>query len=133
MKRNRKKLDRLWIGLLAGIVVFCAMVAVFFWQNDCPRCIAEASRLQAVLNRYGNLSCHGIAVNIGNDVQQPENRILAYDPLCVNVSIANMPACETVFFATGYPKIIVTDNAGNIIALFASTASLENFLKNART
>jgi len=32
-KKNRKKADRLWIGLLAGIIVFCAMIAVFLYNN----------------------------------------------------------------------------------------------------
>lgn len=33
MKKNRKKADRLWIGLLAGVIVFCVMVVVFFHIN----------------------------------------------------------------------------------------------------
>ena len=104
----------------------------YFWKNDCGRCVAEASRWQTILNRYGRLPCHGIAVNIKNDVQQPENRILAYEPLCVNASIADMPICETIFLATIYPKIIVTDNAGNIVGLFTSVSSLDDFLRIAQ-
>ena len=50
MKRNRKKLDRLWIGLLAGIVVFCAMVAVFFWQNDWG--LQDFSKVMNHLNKW---------------------------------------------------------------------------------
>jgi len=30
-KKNRKKADRLWIGLLAGVIMFCAMVVVFLF------------------------------------------------------------------------------------------------------
>jgi|GEM_PF-4372934 len=33
MKRYRKKADRLWIGLLVGTFMFCAMIVVFFRQN----------------------------------------------------------------------------------------------------
>ena len=101
----------------------------FFWRNDCARCIAETSRWQNILNRNANLSWTGIAVNVENDVLQQENRILAYDPLCVNVSIADLPACQTYFFASNYSKIILTDNVGNIIGLFNSTASLEDYLR----
>jgi len=106
--------------------------AFFFWKNDCPRCIADAARWQTVLNSYANRSCTGIAVNIKDDVQQQENRILAYEPLCVNVSTANIPWCETIFFVTTYSKIVVTDVEDNIIGLFASAASLDNFLRIAK-
>ena len=34
MIRQRKRLDRFWIGLLAGILMVCAMVFVFFYQNN---------------------------------------------------------------------------------------------------
>jgi len=101
----------------------------FFWQNDYPRCIADVSRWQAVLNRFPDKSCSGIAVNVKYDVQQPENRILAYEPLCTNVSTVNTPWCKTIFFALLYSKIVVTDIDGNIIGIFASSASLTNFLK----
>ncbi|MDR1154405.1 MAG: hypothetical protein LBL04_06815 [Bacteroidales bacterium] len=104
----------------------------YFWKNDCPRCIADASRWQAALNRYQNKSCFGIAVNTQNSVQQQENRILAYEPLCINVSIGQMPLCETIFFVTYYSKIVVTDTDGHIIGIFGSSASLDNFLKIAR-
>jgi hypothetical protein len=33
MKRNRKKADRLWIGLVGGIIMFIIMVVVFFRSN----------------------------------------------------------------------------------------------------
>ena len=100
----------------------------YFWKNNCPRCIADASRLQNIINRYSqNSFC--IAVNINNDVKQQENRIMAYDPLFVNVSALNIPHCETVFFATYYSKIIVTDASGAILGLFGSLASLDSFLR----
>ena len=103
----------------------------YFWKNSCQRCIADASRWQAVLSKYKQ-SCFGIAVNTKNDVQQQDNRILAYDPLCINASIKNMPLCETFFFATYYSKIIVTETEGNIIGIFGSAASFDNFMKTAR-
>ena len=101
----------------------------FFWQNDYPRCIADVSRWQTVLNRFTDKSCSGVAVNVKYNVQLPENRILAYDPLCTNVSVVNTPWCKTIFFAILYSKIVVTDTEGNIIGIFASSASLTNFLK----
>ena len=101
----------------------------YFWQNDYPRCIADVSRWQAVLNRFADKSCSGIAVNVKYDVQQPENRILAYEPQCTNVSVVNTPWCKTIFFALLYSKIVVTDIDGNIIGIFASSASLTNFLR----
>ena len=104
----------------------------YFWRNDFPRCIADVARWQSVLNRYESKSLSGIAVNIKNDVQLPENRILTYNPLCTNVSISNTPWCETVFFANLYSKLVVADNDGNIIGIFASSAALDNFLKIAR-
>ena len=104
----------------------------YFWQNDCPRCIADAARWQTILNKYANKSCSGIAVNVKYDVQQQENRILAFDPLCINVSAANAPWCETFFFTNLYSKIVVTDADGNIIGIFASAAALDNFLRIAQ-
>ena len=104
----------------------------YFWKNDCPRCIADVSRWQTVLNNYKHKSCFGIAVNVKHDVQQQENRILAYEPLCVNVSVNNSPLCETMFFTTVYSKILVTDTENNVIGVFGSAASLDNFLKTAR-
>jgi len=101
----------------------------FFWQNDYPRCIADVSRWQTVLNRFTDKSCSGVAVNVKYNVQLPENRILAYEPLCTNVSVVNTPWCKTIFFAILYSKIVVTDTEGNIIGIFASSASLTNFLK----
>ena len=102
----------------------------YFWENDCPRCIADVARWRDFLNR--NKSYQGIAVNIKNDVQRQENRILAYDPLCINVSAANLPCYGTFFFVNFYSKMVVTDAEGNIIGIFTSTASLDNFLKIAR-
>ena len=102
----------------------------YFWRNNCTRCIADASRWLAVINRFQNRSLKGIAVNIENDVQHLENRIMAYEPLCTNVSAVNMPSCRTVFFATNYSKILLTDAQGNIIGLFASPVLLESFLEN---
>ena len=102
---------------------------LYFWQNNYPRCIADAARWQTVLNRYANKSCSGIAVNVKYDVQLPANRLLAYDPMCTNVSAAEAPWCETIFFANLYSKIVVTDDEGNIVGIFASSASLDNFLK----
>jgi hypothetical protein len=104
----------------------------YFWKNDCPRCVADAARWQAVLGKYENKSCAGIAVNFANDVQQQENRILAYEPLCTNVSAKNTPLCETTFFVTLYSKIVVTDADGGIVGIFGSAAALDNFLKIAR-
>ena len=104
---------------------------IYFWKNDCTQCIADAARWQTMLNRNSR-SCVGIAVNIQNDVSKPENRILAYEPLCVNISTGVIPLCETGFFATNYSKIIITDAEGCILGLFASIASLENFLKIAK-
>ena len=104
----------------------------YFWKNNCPRCVADVPRWQTVLNKYQRKSCFGIAVNTGNDVRQPENRILAYEPLCVNVSTGNLPLCETIFFTAYYSKIVVTDAEGAVIAVFGSAASLDNFLKIAR-
>ena len=104
----------------------------YFWKNNCPRCIADVARWQTVLSRHVKKSCSGIAVNINNDVQPQENRILAYDPQCINVSIANAPWCETVFFANLYSKIVVTDVDGNILGIFASAGALDNFLRIAR-
>jgi len=104
----------------------------YFWYNNCPRCIAEVARWQTALNRFANKSCSGIAVNIKNDVQPQENRILAYEPLCANVSAANAPWCETVFFVNLYSKIVVTDVDGHILGIFASPGALENFLRIAR-
>ena len=101
----------------------------YFWKNDCPRCLADVPRWQTVLNKYQHKSCFGIAVNTKNNVRQQENRILAYDPLCVNVSTDQSMWCETVFFTTYYSKIIVTDTEGTIIAIFGSAASLDNFLR----
>lgn len=104
----------------------------YFWKNDCPRCVADASRWQTVLSKYKNKSCFGIAVNTQNNVQQQENRILAYEPLCINVSTGNIPLCETIFFVTYYSKIVVTDTENNIVGIFGSSASLDNFLKIAQ-
>ena len=104
----------------------------YFWRNDFPRCIADVARWQSVLNRYENRSLSGIAVNVKYDVQLPENRILAYNPLCINVSTTNMPCCETIFFANLYSKIVVTDADGYVIGIFPSAASLDNFMKIAR-
>ena len=104
----------------------------YFWKNDCSRCIADASRWQTLLDKYRQRSCTGIAVNIKNDVQQSQNRILAYDPLCVNASTVNMPWCSTVFFVTDYSKIVVTDMDGNIVGLFGSAAAFDNFMRIAR-
>ena len=101
----------------------------FFWQNDYPRCIADVSRWQTVLNKYDSKPSSGIAVNLKYDVQLPENRILTYEPLCTNVSVANTPWCKTIFFALLYSKIVVTDIEGNIIGIFASSAGLDNFLR----
>jgi len=101
----------------------------FFWQNDYPRCIADVSRWQAVLNRFTVNSCSGIAVNVKYNVQLPENRILVYEPMCTNVSVINTPWCKTIFFALLYSKIVVTDVDGNIIGIFSSSASLTNFLR----
>jgi len=106
--------------------------AYYFWKTDCPRCIAGVARWLSVLNRYENRSLSGFAVNVKFDVQLPENRILGYNPLCTNVSATNMLWNETVFFAHLYSKIVLTDNEGNIIGLFASSASLDNFLRIAR-
>ena len=103
----------------------------YFWYNSCPRCISDAGRWQSVLNRHAHRSCSGIAVNIKHDVQQPENRIMAFDPLFVNVSAASMAWCETIFFAMLYSKIIVTDADGNIVGIFASSASWDNFMRTA--
>jgi len=107
-------------------------LAYFFWKTDCPRCIADIARWQSALNRYENKSLSGIAVNVKYDVKFPENRILEYNPLCTNVSVENMLWCETIFFAHLYSKIVLTDNEGNIIGLFASSASLDNFMRIAR-
>jgi len=104
----------------------------YFWKDYCPRCIAEVARWQTALNRHANKSCYGIAVNIKNDVQSQKNRILAYEPLCTNVSAANAPWCETVFFANLYSKIVVTDVDGHILGIFASAGALDNFLRIAR-
>jgi len=104
----------------------------YFWQNNCPRCIRDVARWQTILNKYANKSCSGIAVNIQNDVQLPENRILAFDPLCANVSAINTTWCETIFFVNLYSKIVVTDDDGNIVGIFASSALLDNFLRIAR-
>ena len=101
----------------------------YFWQNDYPRCIADVSRWQEALNRFRNNSCSGIAVNVKYDVQQPENRILAYEPLCTNVSVVNTPWSKTIFFTLLYSKIVLTDADGNVIGIFASSASLINFLR----
>jgi len=102
----------------------------YFWENDCPRCIVEVSRWRDFLNR--NKSYQGIAVNVKNDVQRQENRILAFDPLCINVSAANLPCYEKFFFVNFYSKLVVTDVEGSIIGIFTSTASLDNFLKTVR-
>ena len=101
----------------------------YFWQNDYPRCIADVARWQTILNKYASKPCSGIAVNVKYDVQQPENRILAYEPLCSNVSIVNTPWCKTIFFTMLYSKIVVTDIEGNIIGIYASSAAFDNFLK----
>ena len=50
MKKNRKKLDRLWIGLLAGIIMFCAMVMVFFYTNDWE--LSEFSKVMRHLAKW---------------------------------------------------------------------------------
>ena len=34
MRRQRKKLDRFWIGLLVGIAMLCAMTVVFLLHNQ---------------------------------------------------------------------------------------------------
>ena len=104
----------------------------YFWYNNCPRCIAEVARWQTVLNRYAGKPCSGIAVNIKNDVQPEGNRILTYEPLCTNVSAANAPWCETVFFAGLTSRIIVTDVDGNILGIFATASALDSFLRIAR-
>ncbi len=100
----------------------------YFWEPGCIRCSANASKWQATLNKYRNKSCFGIAVNVKTDVQQPENRILAYEPLCINVSAGNMSQCDFIFFTGSYSKIIVTDTNGNILGLFGSPASLDQFM-----
>jgi hypothetical protein len=33
-KKNRKKLDRLWIGILGGIVVIAIMTLIFLYSNS---------------------------------------------------------------------------------------------------
>ena len=104
----------------------------YFWKNDCPRCLADVSQWRDILNRYQKKSYLGIAVNVKNDVQQQENRILAYDPLCINVSTANMPCYGIFFFVNYYSKIVLTDADGSIIGIFASSASLDDFLKIAK-
>ena len=104
----------------------------YFWKNSCPRCVADVPRWQTTLHKYQRKLCVGVAVNTANDVRGQENRILAYDPLCVNVSTGNMPLCETNFFTTSYSKIIITDAEGVISAIFGSAASLDNFLKITR-
>jgi len=104
----------------------------FFWKNDCPRCLAEVPRWQTTLDKYKRKSCFGIAVNTQNDVRHQENRILTFDPLCINVSIGNLSSCETIFFTLDYSKIVVTDFESNIIAIFGSTASLDSFLRIAQ-
>lgn len=101
----------------------------YFWKNSCPRCVAGVPRWQTVLNKHQRKLCMGIAVNTANDVREQKNRILAYDPLCINVSTDNMPLCETVFFTAFYSKIIITDAEGAIISVFGSVASLDNFLR----
>ncbi len=101
---------------------------LYFWKPDCPRCVADAARFRSVLNKYRSKSCFGIAVNTEKDVRQPDNRILAYEPLCVNVSLGDMSQCARIFFAGMYAKIIVTDTAGNMIGIFGSAAALDNFL-----
>lgn len=100
----------------------------YFWHQECPRCLTEASKWQALLNKFHSKSCFGIAVNIKGDVRQPENRILAYEPLCINISLNNMPECRSAFFADAYSKIIVTDTDGKIIGIFPSSAALDEFL-----
>ena len=102
----------------------------YFWKNDCPRCIADVSRWRDLLQRYK--SYQGIAVNIKNDVQRQENRILAFDSLCINVSAINLPCYGNFFYVNYYSKLIVTDAEGNIIGIFTSTSSLDNFLKIGR-
>lgn len=104
----------------------------YFWRNDYPRCIADVSRWQTILNKYSNKSCSGIAINVKYDVRLPENRILAYEPLCTNVSVVSTPWCKTIFFALLYSKIVITDTDSNVIGIFASSASLDNFLKIAQ-
>jgi hypothetical protein len=99
----------------------------YFWHQECPRCLSDASKWQTLLNKYRSKSCFGLAVNIKDDVRQPENRILAYEPLCVNLSLKNAPECTSVFFANLYSKIIVTDTGGDILGIFPSTASLDEF------
>ena len=101
----------------------------YFWRDNCPRCTVEASRWQAVINRYRSSSVSGIAVNVNDDVQMSENRILAYDPLCVNVSINNMPVCQKIFLSNYYSKIIVTDTEGSILGVFTSANTLDTFLR----
>lgn len=49
MRKNRKKLDRLWIGLLAGIIVLCAMVVVFFYSNHWE--LSEFSKVMKYLGK----------------------------------------------------------------------------------
>ena len=104
----------------------------YFWHNDCPRCVADVKRFQSVLERYADKSCFAIAVNIKYDVSLPENRILAYDPMCVNASAIQSPWMNTIFFTLFYSKIILTDTDGNIIGIFASPSALDSFLRLAR-
>jgi hypothetical protein len=103
----------------------------YFWKNSCQRCILEAARLQAIINNYSEHSfC--IMVNIENDVIDIENRMIAYDPLFINVSAANSGSCETLFLATYYSKILLTDNAGNVLGAFSTTSALADFLRLAQ-
>jgi hypothetical protein len=101
---------------------------LFFWNSICPRCLSDVSRWQQVLNKYRSKSCFGIAVNTYTSVLQPENRILDYDPICVNVSIDDTPQSERIFFTNYYSKIIVIDSDDNVIGIFCSSAALDNFL-----
>lgn len=100
----------------------------YFWKPGCPRCLADVAKWQAVLNKNKMKSCSGIAVNTESDVQRQTDRILAYDPLCINTSIRGKPECERLFYAGFYSKIIVTDTAGDIIGVFSSVAALDQFL-----
>jgi len=103
----------------------------FFWKNNCAKCLVEIPRLITVLDKYEKLII-GVAVNIEDDIRKPENRIETYNPVCLNLSIADMPYCQKVFFVNYYSKIVLTDNDGNIVGIFTSIAALDSFLRIAR-
>ncbi len=98
----------------------------YFWSSDCPRCLSDVPRWQSILTKNRSGSCFGIAVNTKTNVIKPTERILAYDPLCVNVSLSEN-SCQNLFFIGTYSKIVLTDASGNVIGIFGSSASLDNF------